>query len=97
METFDLQVAHVAFALYVLLLAVAAVTDIRGFGLLGGIDLSPDDMPGARGHKVLKELYAAGVMTKLTGDCVLVSPPLILEDKHIDELFTKIRDVLKTH
>ena len=31
METFDLQVARVAFALYVLLLAVAAVTDIRGF------------------------------------------------------------------
>ncbi len=31
METFDLQLAHVAFALYVLLLGVAAVTDVRGF------------------------------------------------------------------
>ena len=31
METFDLQMAHVAFALYVLLLGVAAATDIRGF------------------------------------------------------------------
>ena len=37
------------------------------------------------------------VLVKLTGDCVLVSPPLICEDKHLDELFTKIRDVLKTH
>ncbi len=34
-------------------------------------------------------------MTKITGDSVLLSPPLILEDKHIDEMFTKIRGVLQ--
>ena len=31
METYDLQVARAALALYALLLATAAVTDIRGF------------------------------------------------------------------
>ncbi len=73
------------------------VTDIRGYGLLGGIDLAPMEAPGQRGSQVLQELYAAGLMTKLTGDCVLLSPPLIIEEKHIDELFTKLRGVLKMH
>ncbi len=73
------------------------VTDIRGYGLLGGIDLAPLEAPGQRGSQVLQELYAAGLMTKLTGDCVLLSPPLIIEEKHIDELFTKLRGVLKMH
>ncbi len=73
------------------------VTDIRGYGLLGGIDLAPMKAPGQRGSQVLQELYAAGLMTKLTGDCVLLSPPLIIEEKHIDELFTKLRGVLKMH
>ena len=73
------------------------VTDIRGYGLLAGIDLAPLDQPGGRGTAVLQELYTAGLMAKLTGDAVLLSPPLVCEDKHLDELFTKIRDVLKTH
>ena len=70
------------------------VTDIRGYGLLGGVDLAPKDAPGKRGYAVMRTLYEAGVMVKLTGDCMLVSPPLICEDKHLDELFTKVRGVL---
>lgn len=71
------------------------VTDIRGYGLLGGIDLAPDGAPGKRGYAVMRQLYEAGVMGKLTGDCLLLSPPLICEDKHLDELFTKVRAVLQ--
>jgi beta-alanine--pyruvate transaminase len=71
------------------------VTDIRGYGLLGGVDLAPLEGPGLRGLKVLQELYDAGLMVKLTGDSVLVSPPLIAEESHFDELFSKLRDVLK--
>ena len=76
---------------------LAVVTDIRGFGMLGGIDLAPLDKPGARGLQVMQELYDAGCMVKLTGDCVLISPPLVCEDKHIDEIFTKLRGVLAKH
>jgi beta-alanine--pyruvate transaminase len=53
--------------------------------------------PGARGLQVMQELYDAGCMVKLTGDCVLVSPPLISEEKHLDEIFTKLRGVLAKH
>ncbi len=77
---------------------LAVVTNIRGYGMLGTADLAPlDGAPGKRGGKVVQELYDAGVMTKLTGDALLVSPPLIAEESHIDEIFTKIRDVLSKH
>ena len=74
---------------------IPVVTDIRGYGLLGTLDMAPVERPGVRGYAVLQQLYDAGVMTKITGDSVLLSPPLILEDKHIDEMFTKIRGVLQ--
>jgi beta-alanine--pyruvate transaminase len=76
---------------------LAVVTDIRGYGLLGTLDIAPKDRPGVRGNQLIQELFDAGLIIKMTGDSLLVSPPLICEDAHLDELFTKIRDVLKTH
>ncbi|MDH3475313.1 MAG: aspartate aminotransferase family protein [Rhodospirillales bacterium] len=73
------------------------VSDIRGYGLLAGIDLAPLDTPGQRGTVVLQELWNAGLMVKLTGDCALVSPPLVCEERHIDEIVEKLRAVLKKH
>ena len=70
------------------------VVDIRGYGMVGGIDLAPLNQPGGRGLKVMQELWDAGCMVKMTGDCALVSPPLVCEDKHLDEIFTKLRGVL---
>ena len=71
------------------------VTDIRGYGMLAGIDLAPKGGPGERGLAVTQELYAAGLMVKLTGDCALIAPPLVCEDQHIAELTEKLRGVLK--
>ncbi len=76
---------------------LAVVTDIRGYGLLGTLDIAPKERPGVRGNQLIQELFDAGLIIKMTGDSLLVSPPLICEDAHLDELFTKIRDVLKTH
>ena len=73
------------------------VTDIRGYGLLGALDLAPMEAPGRRGLAVTQELYDAGLIIKLTGDCALISPPLVCEQQHIDEIFTKLRDVLAKH
>jgi len=71
------------------------VTDVRGYGLLAGIDLAPLDGPGKRGLAVTQALYEAGVMVKLTGDCILIAPPFIAEDSHLDEIFGKLKSVLK--
>jgi len=76
---------------------LAVVTDIRGYGLFGTLDIAPMERPGQRGNQLIQELFDAGLVIKMTGDALLVSPPLICEDKHLDELFTKIRDVLKIH
>ena len=73
------------------------VTDIRGYGLLGTLDIAPMERPGLRGGRLTQELFDAGLVIKMTGDNLLVAPPLICEEPHLDELFTKIRSVLKTH
>ena len=73
------------------------VTDIRGYGMFGTLDIAPKERPGARGYQMIQQLFDAGLVIKMTGDALLVSPPFICEDQHLDELFTKIRDVLKTH
>ena len=74
------------------------VTDIRGYGLLGAIDLAPKDgKPGTRGYQITQQTFEAGLIVKMTGDSMLLSPPLVCEDKHLDEMFTKVREVLSKH
>jgi beta-alanine--pyruvate transaminase len=72
------------------------VTDVRGYGMLAGIDLAPEGNPGQRGAKATQAFYEAGLMVKMTGDAVLLAPPLVCEDKHLDELQDKLHGVLKT-
>ncbi len=76
---------------------LAVVTDIRGYGMFGTLDLAPKDRPGKRGYQLIQQLFDAGLIIKMTGDSMLVAPPFICEDKHLDELFGKIRAALKAH
>ncbi len=71
------------------------VTDIRGYGMLAGIDFAPGAKPGARGHEIQKRLFDAGLHIKSTGDAAIIAPALIAESAHIDELCEKLRAVLK--
>ncbi len=73
------------------------VTDIRGYGLFGTLDLAPKERPGRRGYQLIQQLFDAGLIIKMTGDSLLVAPPFICEDKHLDELFGKIRAALEKH
>ena len=76
---------------------IPAVKNIRGYGMLAGIDLAPDGAPGRRGTQAIQDFYAAGLMVKMTGDCALVSPPLVVEEKHLDEMQDKLRKVLSKY
>jgi beta-alanine--pyruvate transaminase len=72
------------------------VIDIRTIGLVAGIELAPiAGKPGARAYAAFKQAFADGVLIRVTGDIIALSPPLVLEKKHIDELFGKLTDVLK--
>ena len=74
------------------------VNNIRGYGLLAGIDLAPlNGTPGLRGAQATQDFFEAGLMTKMTGDCALLSPPLICEESHLDEMATKLRSVLSKY
>ena len=72
------------------------VTDIRGYGLIAGLDLAPGSAPGVRGPEVQKKLYAAGLHVKMTGDSGIIAPPLVSERAHVDRLVEVMREILST-
>ena len=73
------------------------VVDVRNLGLVAGIELeSRPGAPGARAGEAFKKCFDQGVMVRYTGDTLAVSPPLIIDESQIDELFSTIREVLKT-
>ena len=72
------------------------VIDIRNIGLVGGIELAPiAGQPGKRAFDVFLECWERGVLIRTTGDTIALSPPLIIEKQHIDEIVGTIADVLK--
>jgi len=72
------------------------VIDIRTIGLVAGIELAPiTGKPGARAFAAFKQAFADGVLIRVTGDIIALSPPLVLEKKHVDELFGKLATILK--
>ncbi|HWZ46823.1 MAG TPA: aspartate aminotransferase family protein [Herbaspirillum sp.] len=72
------------------------VIDIRTIGMIAGIELAAiPGKTGARGLTVLQRAFEHGLLIRVTGDTVALSPPLIIEKKHIDELFGKLTTILK--
>jgi beta-alanine--pyruvate transaminase len=75
----------------------ASVVDIRNYGLIGAVELEPrPGKPGARAFDVFLKCFERGVMVRVTGDTVALSPPLIIEENQIaqivDTLAGAIRD-----
>ena len=70
------------------------VTDIRGYGMIAGVDIAPGPVPGMRGYEATKRLFRAGLHVKFTGDCALVAPPLVAGKSDIDEICSILREVL---
>jgi len=73
------------------------VIDIRNFGLIGAIELAPRaGKPGTRAYDVFTNCFHnKDTLIRVTGDVIALSPPLILEKQHIDDLFSKIADAIK--
>ncbi|MBM5786241.1 MAG: aminotransferase class III-fold pyridoxal phosphate-dependent enzyme [Pelagibacterales bacterium] len=70
---------------------ISVIDNIRGYGMMGGIDIRPKDRPGKAGLQCFKACYDVGVNFKATGDCLIVAPPFVCEKKHIDEIIEKMR------
>jgi len=70
--------------------------DIRNFGLMAGIELAPaPGKPGARGYEVFLKCFERGVLTRVTGDIIALSPPLIISRQQIDEIVGILGAVLR--
>ncbi|TYC79730.1 aspartate aminotransferase family protein [Stappia sp. BW2] len=71
------------------------VKDIRTIGVIAGIELeSRDDAPGQRAYEVFVKCFEAGLLIRVTGDIIALSPPLIVEDEMIDQMVATLFQVL---
>ena len=72
------------------------VIDIRTVGLMGAVELSPrKDAAGARGYDLMVDCFNRGLYFRQSGDAVALSPPLIVERSHIDEMVSILGDAIK--
>ncbi len=73
------------------------ITDIRGYGMIAGLDFAPANQPGARGHEIQKRLFDAGLHIKTTGDAGIIAPAFVAEGQQIDEMVAILRKVLSSY
>lgn len=72
------------------------VIDVRNFGLIGAVELSPiEGQPTARAMQIFRECYDNGAIIRTTGDTLAFSPPLIIEDEHLDKIVGTVRTALR--
>jgi beta-alanine--pyruvate transaminase len=73
------------------------VLDIRCVGLTGAIDLAPiTGSPTLRGYKALEHsFHKEGIMLRLAGDTIELTPPFILSEDQIGEIVEKTANSIK--
>ncbi|MEI6113838.1 MAG: aspartate aminotransferase family protein [Burkholderiales bacterium] len=72
------------------------VVDCRNLGLIGAIEFAPrPGAPGARAKEVFEKCWDRGVFVRPIGDNIAFCPPLIVEKKHLDEMFGVVMDVVR--
>jgi beta-alanine--pyruvate transaminase len=72
------------------------VIDIRHIGLVGGVELAPRaGAPAQRAFDVFLDCFASGLLIRTTGDTIALSPPLIIERSHIDQIVATLATAIK--
>lgn len=72
------------------------VIDIRNFGLIGAVELTPiEGQPTARAMGIFRDCFDKGLIIRTTGDTVAFSPPLIVKEAQIEETVETIRASLR--
>ncbi|MGY6548659.1 MAG: aminotransferase class III-fold pyridoxal phosphate-dependent enzyme [Roseinatronobacter sp.] len=71
------------------------VIDVRNMGLIGAVELEPiAGAPTQRAFSAFLKAYEKGILIRTTGDIIAMSPPLIIEKSHIDQLIGTLGEVL---
>jgi beta-alanine--pyruvate transaminase len=73
------------------------VLDIRTVGLTAGIDLaSKPDGFGERAYAAMENAFHdEGLLVRITGDTIALTPPLIVTEAEIGEIFAKVGRVIE--
>jgi beta-alanine--pyruvate transaminase len=71
------------------------VVDVRNIGLMAAIELEPRaGAPGARALDALIGGFENGLLVRVTGDIIALSPPLIIEKGQVDHAMEVLKTVL---
>lgn len=72
------------------------VIDIRNLGMVAAIELAPrPNAPGARATEVFQTAFDEGILIRVTGDVIALSPPLIISRAQIDELIDHLLQIIR--
>ncbi len=73
------------------------VLDIRTIGLTAGIDLAPrPDAAGRRAYDAMvKAFHDENLVIRVTGDTIALTPPLIVSEAEIADLFERVARVIR--
>ena len=73
------------------------VIDVRNMGIVAGIELEPRaGQVGKRAMELFHRCFDSGLLVRVTGDIIALSPPLIVKRTQIDEMIGRIGDLLET-
>jgi beta-alanine--pyruvate transaminase len=72
------------------------VIDIRNLGLMGAIELkSIEGSVGKRASAAFQMAFDKGLLIRVTGETIALSPPLIVNEQQIDQIVNILGDVLR--
>jgi beta-alanine--pyruvate transaminase len=72
------------------------VIDIRNCGLMGGIEFQPlPGTPGKRAYDVFLACWERGVLVRMAGDVIALSPALIVERQQIDQIVSTLAEAIR--
>ncbi len=72
------------------------VVDIRDCGMVAGVELQPrPGKPTDRAVKVFGRCFDAGLLVRTTGDTIALSPPLIIENSHLDRIVETLTEAIR--
>jgi len=73
------------------------VLDVRTVGITAAVDLAAKpDAVGRRGYDVMeKGFHDEGVMVRNMGDTLAVTPPLIVSESQVGEIFDKLARLIR--
>jgi beta-alanine--pyruvate transaminase len=71
------------------------VVDIRNIGLMGAVELAPrPGRPGERAYDAMTLAFEEGLMLRVTGDTIALSPPLIVSEAELARICDILGSVL---